>query len=230
MTAQFQPELYDVSLQQNYTLQPRAIGIADERGLGNVTTTLLSDRPLRIASLPFLAKTRAGFAYAHSFFNEIGNQFGRFLYTMPDPVTSPASAPTVEAVAGGTQAQRDYIVSYAWIVGAVKTFASLTASITIPANNLLKVTVPPYVATVTGVAIYVTDGAAGTEVQQATLAEGVRRWTEPDAALQTGTAAPETENLTVETLKLRLLEPVTYRRGRGVTYDLTLRAEEEYGQ
>lgn len=224
----FQPETYGVKLQSGYSLTPRFVGVSDESELGLVTSTLLAERQLRAGAATFRSFTTEGKEYVGAFFREIGGEFGRFLYSFPELIESPALPPTVTAIAGGSLAQRDYLVSYALIAATGQTRASPRASITVAANELLRVTVPFYPANVTSVAIYVTDGAAGTEVQQKTLVNGNRVWTEPDAALLTGTASPQTTNTATEQPLLRLTGPVAHVRGIGPSWDFRIQFEEDY--
>jgi len=97
----------------------------------------------------------------------------------------------------------------------------------IPANELVRVTVDPYPATVTSCVVYAADDDPGNEQEQATLTNE-RTWTQPNSPMLLLTADPPTANAATKAPLVRLVGDVTITRGVATTYTATLTLEEVY--
>ena len=224
----FAPEANGWKLQRGYQIVPRWAVVEDERELGNVRSTAVAEKEIRRFRGRYIAATREAIEYLESFFRRHVGSAGRFFYAWPEFVASPDAAPTLETVVSGSQGSRTVFVRFAWKNSVGLTRAGPAGSLAIPANSLLRVTLPPYPPSVSQAVIYATQGAAGTEVEQITLTDQ-RIWTQTNAPLQTGTAAPETTNTARETPVSRLIaDSLSYVRGAGVSYEAQLELEEVY--
>ncbi len=212
-------------MQREYPIRPRFIVAEDERELGNVKSVAVAQRALRRFTLRYKTDLRSAAEYVESFFGRQVGPVARFQMTLPEYAPTPDAAPVVEAVAGGTQGSRTIYVRFAWRNVNGTTLASATASILIPANNLLRVKFPYYPPSITQAVVYATQGAQGTEVEQ-TVVTNQPSWTQPNAALLLLTAAPETANTAKVLAKLRLLETYELIRQIGTQYQLSLDLEE----
>jgi len=196
--------------------------------IGTVKSTVISERVLqRFEGLQFRASTKAAYEYLMSFFARHVGPAGRFYWASPENIWSPDKAPTLEAVIGGSQPLRTVTVRYAWKVTSGTTIASPTASLSVPANNLVKVTVDPYPATVLQCVLYAADDDPGNEQEQTTLAN-VRTWTQPNSPMLLATADAPTTNTATKTPLVRLVGDIGIGRSRGTWYDATLTLEEVY--
>lgn len=224
----FQPEANGLHLQRGFTVNPEFQVIEDERELGNRTSVAVADRERRILRVRWVCETRAAMDYVVSFFRRHVGSAGRFYYAWPELVSHPDAAPTLEAISGGTQASRTIVACFAWKNSAGKTTASPTASLLIPANNLVRVTVPVYPPNITQCVIY-GDQTGGTPQEQTTLT-GALTWTQPDAALLLATADPPAANTATETPLMKALGSPPYRitRGNGTCYEISMDLEEVY--
>jgi hypothetical protein len=228
MPETFSPEANGALLQRGYTIKPQYRVVEDPRELGNVKSIAVAQKGLRrLEGLLYKCRDRTPYEYITSFLNRHVGPAGRFLCTWPEFVPSPDATPVLTAVTGGTQGSRTMYVKYAWKTALGLTRPSTVQNLTVPANNLLKVTVPVFPPSVTQAVIYATQGTVGTEVEQAVIA--ALTWTQPDAALLTGTAAPATTNTARETPLCKLTEDgFSTQRLAGQTYEVTLDLEEAY--
>jgi len=213
-------------LQRGYLLKPRYQVVSDERELGNVVSVAVASKPLRTYRLKYRAQARAAYEYVESFFNRLVGQAARFDFEIPEFVPSPDKGPGVEAVAGGTQGSRTIYAIYSWKNANGITRGSPAASIAVPANNLLKITLPYYPPSVTQAVIYATQGAAGTEQEQ-TILTNLKTWTQPDAPLLVLTSSPPSENTAKEKIVARMVD-YEVTRLNGTVYDLALELAEAY--
>lgn len=229
-TETFDPIAAGWKIQRGYRILPQVLVVEDEMALGNKVSTALAERDCRrITGLRLRTDSRDACEYFLSFYRRNRGAAARFYMEWPELVPSPDAAPVLEAIAGGTQAQRTITARFAWKNTVGTTKASPTGSLLIPANNLIKVTVPVYPANVTQAVIYAAEDDPGNEEEQATLTNTFS-WTQPDAALLTGTADPPTANTARETPLCKFVndENLGPERGIGTTYELVLEIEEIY--
>jgi hypothetical protein len=224
----FTPEAYGALLQREYTITPIYNVAEDEREIGGWKSRAVSEKALRrLENLVYKCRDRTPYEYIASFFQRHVGPAGRFFYAWPEFVASPDAAPTLTAVVSGAQAERTIFCKFAWQTALGITRASPAASLTIPLNNLIVVSLPVFPPSVTEAVIYATQGAAGTEVEQTTVT--ARTWTQPDGALLTGTDAPQTTNTAREIPTCKLIgNGFRAQRGPGATYLITLDLEETY--
>lgn len=225
----FLPEANGLHLQRGYPVSPVFAVEEDERELGNVTSVAVADRPRRTLRMRWVGNTRTAMEYLVSFFQRHKGNAGRFYYAWPEFVARCDVAPTLEAVVSGAQAERTITCCFCWKNAAGVTTASPTGTLLIPANSLVKVTVPVYPPSITQAVIYASQTGAGTEQEQAIITNTLT-WTQPDAPLLTGTGAPPTANTATETplMKARSNPPYEVIRGVGVSYEVTMDLEEVY--
>jgi hypothetical protein len=224
----FTPEAHGLHLQRGYPIEPTFQVEEDERELGNITSVAVADKPRRVLRMRWVADTRAASEYVISFFLRHKGSAGRFYYAWPEFVPSPDAAPTLEAVVSGAQAERTVTARIAWKNSAGRTLASPVGTLLIPANNLVKITVPVYPPSVSECVIYASD--TGGTPQQQTILAGPLTWTQPDALLLLATADPPTANTATETPLMKAVGEPPYRitRGIGTTYEITMDLEEVY--
>lgn len=224
----FAPESNGLKLQRGYRIRPRWIVDSDETDLGTVRSVAKSEKAIRSFDLTYRTTDRSGYDYVSSFLSRHVGSAGRFFWQAPELVPSPDVAPSLSSVSGGTQGSRTILVSYAWQnVNGDRTLASPLASLLVPANSLLIVTLPPFPPGIVEAALFATEGAAGSEVEQGTLTD--REWTQPDAAILVGNDPPPTENSALEVLKARYVEgSLSFSREAGISYDISLTLEEAY--
>lgn len=227
MTELFDWDAHGLIWQRGYAEVPEFQVIEDERELGNVSSTVVAERETRrIKGLQLLAPTREARDYAMGFFRRIHGPAGRFLVDYPECVAGPDAAPSVAAMAGGTQAQRAITVRHAWRTIYGTTRAGATAAITVPANELLVVTIEPYPPSCPQCVIYAAQGDPGAEQEQ-TVLSGARTWTQPDAALLLATASVPTTNTARERLLVKLVAgSLEAPRLQGLTWIIQLSLEE----
>lgn len=223
----FTPEAFGLRLQRNFVIEPEFQVEEDERELGNKTSVAVADRERRIVRLRWICATRPPMEYLVSFFRRHKGAAGRFYYAWPEYVAAPDIAPTLE-LSGGTQAERTITAQYGWKNTAGTTTASPTATLFIPANYLVRVTVPVYPPNCSQCVIYATQ-TGGTPQEQATLS-GALTWTQPDAALLLATSDPSSTNTATESPLCKAAGNPPYRitRGVGTTYEITCDLEEVY--
>ena len=184
----FAPAANGLILQRGYQVQPEAVTETDESEIGSKRVTAVAERVARRYTLEYRSHTREGYEYAVNFHRRQRGEARVWQVDAPELVPSPDFAPTVEAVSGGTQPQQDITVGFTWEAISGQTLLSPTALITVPANNLLKVTLDPYPPNITLARIYAVDGA-GTPQDQVQLTNE-RVWTQPDAPLLVATSNP----------------------------------------
>jgi hypothetical protein len=163
-------------------------------------------RPVREYSVGFKALTVQQRNYILSFFHSIGGPAGAFSWVTPDLIWAPEfSALVLTQVSGGALAQRTYQVRYTWYDDSTsgETTACAASSITVAANYLLKVTVPPPPTGAPGWRVYAHE-TLGSECLQASVLD-TTIWTEPVGGLVTGTGLPPTENTLQPPLLWRLV-------------------------
>lgn len=213
--------------QRGYAEVPEYQVVEDERELGNVSSTVVAERETRlIRGLQLLAPTREARDYVMGFFRRVHGPAARFLLDYPECVAGPDAAPTVAATAGGSQAQRTITIRHAWRTVYGTTRASATATITVPANELLVVTIEPYPPSCPQCVIYAAQGDPGNEQEQVALS-GARTWTQPDAALLLATASPPTTNTARERLLCKLVAgSLEATRLHGLTWMIQMTLEE----
>lgn len=224
----FNPASAGCKIQRGYTVQPIYLVVSDERETGHVASTAVRDRPLRrLDGLRLVAPTRAARDYVESFFHRVNGPAGRFYFAWPECVPSPEDAgPTLEAVVSGAQAERSITVRYVWKNAQGTTAPSPTSTLLVPANSLVKVTLPVYPSGTTQAVIYAAQGAPGAEQEQ-TVLTGLRTWTQPDAALLLATADPPTANTATESPLCQLVgDSLRFPRGTGLTWEIQLSVEE----
>jgi len=224
----FTPEAFGALLQRDYTITPIFNVSEDEREIGGSKSFAVAAKALRrLEGLVYKCVDRAPYEYMASFFQRHVGPAGRFLYTWPEFVATPDAAPTMEAVVAGAQSSRTIFCKFAWKTVFGTTRASPAASLTVPSNSLLKVTLPFFPTSVLEAVIYATEGAEGTEQEQTEIS--VRTWTQPDGALLTATADPPTENTAREQPICKLLgNSFRPQRVSGPRYVITLDLEETY--
>jgi hypothetical protein len=228
-TETFNPAAFGARLQRGYTIVPQWQVAEDQRELGNVKSFAIAQKGLcRLQGLRYHCPTRSSFEYIDSFFQTLVGPAARFNYQLPEFASKPYAAPTLTAVVAGAQGSRTIFAKIAWETASGRTEASPAASLAVPANSLLKVTVPVFPPAVTGAVIYATQGSAGSEVEQ-TVLTNTTTWTQPDAALLTGTAAPLSANTALKTILAKLVSGTFgSTRLQGQTYVVELELEEVY--
>lgn len=116
---------------------------------------------------------------------------------------NPTTAPTLSQVSGGALSARTYFVKYTWANDTGETLASSQATISLSANNLVKVTLPvssSYPSGATKINIYAST-TSGSETLQDMIDVDYQletgsadwsdlSWTEPTTGLIAGTALP----------------------------------------
>lgn len=229
MPETFDPATYGARLQRLYQIVPQWQVAEDERELGNIVSRAIAEKGLRrFVGLRYLCPDRPAVEYIQSFFGRLVGPAGRFSWTLPEYAPTPDAAPTLVSVVSGAQGSRTVFVKFAWETPAGRTRASPAATLAIPANELVKVTVPTFPPSVTAAVIYATQGSAGTEVEQTEITN-TTTWTQPDAALLTGTTAPATANTALETVTAKLVaNTLAVTRGQGQTYEAAMELEEVY--
>jgi hypothetical protein len=100
-------------------------------------------------------------------------------------------APALSYTPGGSLDQTTYYVRITGIAGG-ETTPSAEVSLTVPAGNLLVVTLPPAQATLSGVNIYVGTAAGAERLQPPSPVVQASVWTEPTTGLIAGVAPPTT--------------------------------------
>jgi len=225
----FDPAANDIRLQVGYSIRPVEQVEEDESELGSKTAIAVAERSLRVLNLPYRVLSHAGIEYLKGWHDHHRGAARPFLLDLPEPVPTPLLAPDLVAVAGGNQAERTVRVGFSWLTAAGETRLSPVAELLIPEDELAVVTLPAYPPAVSQARIYATQGAAGSEVAQVTLTDNDRDWTQPDAALLTGTAAPSTTNTATERIACKFaLQGFEYERDVGPHYRALLRLEEVY--
>ena len=226
----FAPTANGCKLQRGYEIAPEFQVEVDERELGNRTAVAVAEKPRRLLrGYRLRAATREAYEYVASFFSRHRGSAGIFYLAWPEYVPSPDAAPTLEAVSGGTQAERTITVRIAWKSSAGITRASPIGSLLVPASNLIKVTVPTYPPNISQCVIYASQTGSGTEQEQ-TVLSGQLTWTQPDSSLLVATAAPQVTNTCTEIPLMRAAQEPPFRviRQEGTTYEVTLDLEEVY--
>lgn len=224
----FAPTANGWKIQRGYTIDPQDQYLEEESEIGSKKTTAVSERtPRLLRNLRMRASTREAWEYLESFFRRHKGPVGRWYFAWPELVSSPDIAPTLEAVAGGTQAERSITVRYAWKNSAGTTRASPTGTLVVPVNELVKVTLDPYPAGVTQAVIYAAQDDPGNEQEQDTLTLE-QTWTQPDAALLVATSDPPTANTATDTPLCKLVGGRPAVRQIGLQYETTLTIEECY--
>lgn len=213
-------------LQRGYKISPQWAYAEDKRELGNVASTAVAEKNLRSLDLTYRTNQSAAEEYVRSFFDRNVGPVARFLFPFPEYVPSPDAAPTLTAIVSGNQAQRTISVSFAWKNSTGTTRGSPAGMLVVPANNLIKVALPIFPPSVNQAVIYATQIASVLEEQ--TTLTNTRAWTQPNAALLTGTADSPTANTAKETPLCRLIDSYSLTRGDGLTWELSLRIEEAY--
>ena len=122
----------------------------------------------------------------------------------------PPLAPSMQSISGGTKAQRTYYVVITFANANGETRGSPRDSITIPANELLRVQAPRFPAGVTQVNVYVST-TSGDEREQAAMAitTSLGFGDEPTTPIDTGTDTVPTTTTLQETVTLHV-EADTY--------------------
>jgi hypothetical protein len=223
----FSPIANGWRLQRGFKWRPEWMVAEDQRELGNVSSTLIAQKPRRTWSLTFATDTRDACEYLQSFFNRLGGPAARFYYQFPEYIPSPDAAPGLTATVSGSQAERSITVRYAWKNASGTTRASATGTLLVPANNLITVALPIYPPSVTQAVIYAAEGSPGNEQEQTTLT-GQRSWLQPSSPLLLLTAAAPTANTATEAPLCRLVSSYEPVRGCGTQYSVSLEVEEVY--
>lgn len=223
----FAPESNGLKLQRPFEIEPRYNVVEDDYELGNVKSYAVAQRELRSFGVQYRAFTRAASEYWRSFFQRNVGPAARWLWTLPEYVPTPDAGPTLEAVVSGNQAERTIFVLFAWKNANGTTLGGAASSLLVPANNLIRVTVPIFPASVNQAVIYATQGAAGTEQEQVTMTN-VRTWTQPNGDLLLATTDPPTTNTALEQAKCKLDKTYRMRRLIGTAYEFEARFLECY--
>ena len=227
----FAPESNGWKFQRGYDVAPEFNVVEDPRELGNVKSYAVATRSLRtFLGATWRSDSRAAYEYWMSFFHRNVGPAARFLWALPELVPTPDAGPTLEAVVVGSQAQRTVFVKFAWRNTNGTTRASPASTLLIPANSLVKVTLPFYPPSVTQAVIYATQGSAGTEQEQVVLTN-IRSWIQPNADLLLLTTSPQATNTATESAKCKLLDarrPFRIKRLTGITYEATTDLQEVY--
>lgn len=138
---------------------------------------------------------------------------------------APALAPALWFFAGGALIQRTYYVVFTWANALGETGISARDSITVLANNRLRVEVPRFPAGVTSAKVYV-GTTAGSETLQGTISTSNGQFDEPASGLVVGAAFPTTNTLQeVMTLHFEQDTLQVIFKGPGV-FDLSVEAVE----
>lgn len=226
MSDLWQPELYGWRLQRSVPMRPRFLVAEDESESGLVKSLAIAQGHKRAWQLRYRAVTRQAAGYVQSFFGRLAGPAGRFDWVAPEYLPDPDAAPVIDAVSGGNQGVRTCHVQFAWQNGYGRTLASPRATVAVPSDWLLRVTLPPWPPGVTGAVVYATQGAAGSEQEQVVLTQGTRVWTQPNAALLLLTASVATANVAKELLRVKLDGSYELTRAEGTTYELELTLRE----
>jgi len=164
-----------------------------------------------------------------SFFHRRCGPRDPFWWTPARGVPSPADAgPDLSTVAGGALAQRTYYVKFTWyeIATAKETLASPSTSITVPANYLLRATVPTWPSRVSAWRIYI-GTVNGSEALQGY--EEDPEWNEISSGIiEPGPAIPVANTLKIP-LKWRLDGGLSERLLRPGRYSISARFVEYLG-
>jgi len=223
----FDPESNGLKLQRGFETAHMENVVEDMGELGNKRVTAIAEKLPRRWRLPYRAFGRTARGYLLAFYRKHVGAAGIFDFDAPEYVPDPFFAPTVEAVSGGTQSQQEIDVGFTWKNSQGETLISTLAEITIPANNLLKVTLPVYPPSVSQAVIYAVDGV-GTPQSQTTLTD-IRTWTQPDAPLLVATSDPPSTNTATERVQVRFVkQSLREIRQIGETYELSVDVEEVY--
>lgn len=225
----FAPEANGWVLQRDFPVEPKENVFEDFGELGNQISIAIANKTLRAWQFHYRAFTRDAHDYLMGFYNAEVGSGGRFLYQLPEFVPSPFEAPVLEAIAGGVQPQRSITVRFTWLNDAGETKASPTGTLLVPANNLLKVTLPVFPAGASKAIIYAAQDDPGNEQSQVTLVDNDRFWIQPDAPLLLLTTSPPTENTAAELVTCKFgRQSLRIARGIARIYDATLTIEEVY--
>ena len=224
----FDPTAHGWRIQRGYTIDPQDQYLEEESEIGSKKSTAVSERTPRILrNFRMIAATRDAWEYLESFFRRQKGPVGRWYFAWPEYVSSPDAAPVLEAVAGGALAERSVTLRYAWKNATGTTKASPTATLVVPVNELVKVTLDPYPSSVTQAVIYGAEDAPGVEQEQATITLE-QSWTQPAAALLVSTADPPAANTALDTPLCKLMGGRPVVRQVGTQYETTLTIEECY--
>jgi len=214
--------------QSPFDFEPQWAVAEDERELGNVSSTAVSERCLRRwQNLQFFTNLEAARGYVVDFFRRHVGAAGRFYFRFPEHVESPSAAPTLSTVSGGTQGARSITAKYAWKNTSGTTLASPEGTISVPASSLLVVTLPIYPPSTNQAVIYAAEDSPGNEQQQ-TILTLLESWTQPNTALLTGTPSVSTANTAIEVPLCKLSGNLKITRGDGRSWYLTLSIDEVY--
>lgn len=226
MSDQWLPESFGWRHQRTVPMTPEFRVAEDESESGVIKSLALSQAYKRRWSLRYRAATRQAAGYVQSFFGRLGGPAGRFDWVAPEYLPDPDAAPVIDAVSGGNQGVRTCHVQFAWQNGYGRTLPSPRATVAVPSDWILRVTLPAWPPGVTGAVVYATQGAAGSEQEQTVLTQGTRVWTQPNAALLLLTASVATANVAKELLRVKLDGSYELTRAEGTTYELELTLRE----
>ena len=126
----------------------------------------------------------------------------------------PALAPGIWAITSGSLSSRTYYVVFTWKNANGETEISARDSITVGANDVLRVEVPKFPAGVTSAEVYA-DETSGSETLQGSITTSGGTFTEPDSGLVAGASPPSsntlqetmTAHLEADTLRTRSIAP-----------------------
>lgn len=142
-----------------------------------------------------------------------------FRWTLPDGVSviSPTGqAPILSSGSGGSLGARSYDVGFTFFQSGDQSRVSKSATIAVPANELLTVTLPSAVpARCDGWRVFA--GTSGGSLTAQASVTDATSWTEPTTGLIVGSGAPASSSLAVEKVFLRN-GPVTFGYDGPVTY------------
>lgn len=109
------------------------------------------------------------------------------------------------AISGGALASRTYYIAYTWANADGETEVSPEASITVGANQLLRVEVPPFPAGVTQAKVYIGTTSGSLTLEHTITTSGAQA-TEDAGGYAGGGASPPTDNDMVETITAQFEE------------------------
>lgn len=140
---------------------------------------------------------------------------------------APALAPALWYFAGGALGSRTYYVVFTWANALGETVISARDSITVPANNRLRVQVPRFPAGVTSAKVYA-GTTSGSETLQGTISTSNGLFDEPASGLVAGAAFPTVSTLQeVMTLQFRADTLSVKMKGPGF-FDLSVEVTEMF--
>jgi hypothetical protein len=152
-------------------------------------------RTIRQVSLGWNAVTTLQRDEILSFFDQFEGLGGPFLWQLPWKGISPLGlSPALSYGGGGSLASRTYYVAFSWFStsGSTETLVSKVVSLSIPASNLVTVSVPNFPIGADRARIYAGTSAGALTLQ---VTSSSPEWTEPTTGLVAGASPPAANTL-----------------------------------